>query len=167
MTIVIEQHPFLDAAAASVGGAFFMGIAIFALVHALRLLRSPEKRRTGEWVRPLGVAVLGIPVIATFAIIWWLGSSPWSVDVNTDAATLHYVWSSVRVPYQALDRVEFEVKQWHSRGVRETHAVRLQCGKKTYEISANEKFRGDPDVKPVDELFEQLSRRVPPQIVRR
>ncbi len=48
-------------------------------------------------------------LFAKFATALWLGWSPWAVELTADAVELRYLWSSERLPYGALERVEFEV----------------------------------------------------------
>ena len=158
MTLVIDPHPILYAAAMAMTGVFFIGLSLFLVVHGARGWRraTREKQFLEARRQTIVMSVCSIFLIA-FTVASWLGADPHTVVLGEDAMELRYVWSTRAIPYSGIRRIEFGMHR--NRGFRGTERQSVTIG--TTDASFDVWSEVTPDSRlTVRTLFDELTRRV-------
>jgi hypothetical protein len=156
LTIILDNYPWLSAFVASSIVLGYIGGSIGVVVYTLRKGRSTVPGAEGWKLWALAIfAMVGI----AGGIGWWRTWSPWKVELASDAVELHYVWSTARIPYDALDAVEFEYSK--GRRDRDSSVLRLSADRRSYKLYQSPEPAGDVLQRPVRVLFDGFASRVP------
>lgn len=156
-TIVLSAHPVLFALVGSGFTLLFIGGSLWLAAQSRGKDGAPR-----NWYHAV-VGLMGALLFGTIGVWWWQDWSPHAVEFGDDAIELKYLFSIRRIPYNELERVEFE---WAKlRRGRERTTLRLSAHGRVDKLTMDPEPYVDLAERPVRRAFDELAKRVPAHIV--